>query len=102
MVHGHVYFNCFPDLELSCIDDMFIHKALTLNVQTKGYDMDPRAKNILIVYRIYYKAMTTSINAKCLLTSPKRITLLFQANEEHSSVMTPEEISWESLTHSNT
>ena len=81
---------------------MFTHKALTLNVQTKGYDMDPRAKNILIVYRIYYKAMTTSINAKCLLTSPKRITLLFQANEEHSSVMTPEEISWESLTHSNT
>ena len=92
MAHDPVYFNYFPDLELSCIDDMAIHKALILNVQTKGYDMDPRANNILIVYRIYYKAITTSINAKCLLKSPKEKTLLFQANEEHSLVMTPEEI----------
>ena len=37
MAQGPIYFNCFPDLELSCIDDMAIHKALTLNVQTKGY-----------------------------------------------------------------
>ena len=101
MAHGPVYFNYFPDLELSCIVDMAIHKAL-IHVQTKGYDMDPRANNILIVYRIYYKAITTSINSKCLLKSPKEKTLLFQANEEHSLFMTPEEIPWESLTHSNT
>ena len=44
MTYDPVYFNHFPDLELSCIDDMSIHKALTLNVQTKGYDMDPREK----------------------------------------------------------
>ncbi|KAL6338889.1 hypothetical protein AAG906_024040 [Vitis piasezkii] len=46
--------------------------------------------------------MTTSINAKCLLKPTKRKTLLFQANEEHSIVITPVEIPWESLTHSNT
>ena len=46
--------------------------------------------------------MTTSINAKCLLKPTKGKTLLFQANKEHSTVMTPVEISWESLTHSNT
>ena len=81
---------------------MSIHKALTL-VQTKGYDMEPRAKSILIVYRIYYKAMTTLESAKCLLTFPKGKTLLFQANKEYSFlIMTPEEIPWESLTHSNT
>ena len=102
IAHGLIYFNCLLDLELSCINDMSIHKALTLNVQTKGYDMDLRAKNIIIVYRIYYKVITTSVNAKCLLKSPKGKTLLFQANEEHSSVMTLEEIPWESLTHSNT
>ena len=102
MTHDPIYFNCYSNLELICIDDMSIHKALTLNVQTKGYDMHPRAKNLLIVYRIYYKAMTTSVNAKCLVTSPKRKTLLFQANEEHSSTMILEEIPKESLTHSNT
>ena len=67
MAHGPIYFHYFPNLELRYIDDMSIHKALTLNVETKGYDMDPRAKNIHIVYRVYYKAMTTSVNAKCLL-----------------------------------
>ena len=45
--------------------------------------------------------MTTLVNMKCLLTSPKRKTLLFQSNEEHSSTMVPEEIPWGSLTHSN-
>ena len=102
MAYDPIYFNCFPNLELSCINDMSIHKALTLNVQTKGYDMDPKTKNILMVYRVYYKAMTTLVNAKCLLTSPKEKTLLFQSNEEHSSNMIPKEIPLESLTHSNT
>ena len=102
MTHGLVYLNCFPNLELNCIDDISIQKALTLNVQTKGYDMDLRAKNILIVYRVCYKAMTTLINVECLLTYPKWKTLLFQSNEEHSSTMIPEEIHWEFLTHSNT
>ena len=87
MAHGSVDFNCFPNLELSCIDDMSIHRALTLNVQAKGYGMDPRATNILIIYRVYYKAMTTLVNAKYLLTSLKGKTLLFQSNEEHSNVM---------------
>ena len=46
--------------------------------------------------------MTTLVNPKCLLISPKGKTLLFQSNEEHSSTMILEEIPWESLTHSNT
>ena len=102
MAHGPVYFHCFPNLELSYIDDMSIHKALTLNVETKGYDMDPRAKKIHIIYRVYYKTMTTSVNAKSLLTYQKGKTLLFQSNEEHSNVMIPEVIPWESLTYLNT
>lgn len=89
MVHGSIYLNCYPNLELSHIDDLSIH-LLTLNVQTKGYNMDPRAKNIMIAYKVYYKAMITSKNPKCLLASPKGKTLLFQSNEEHSSVMIPE------------
>ena len=102
MVHGPIYFHYFPNLKLSYIDDMSIHRALTLNVQAKGYGMDPRATNILIIYRVYYKAMTTLVNAKCLLKSLKGKILLFQSNEEHSNVMIHEEIPWESLTHSNT
>lgn len=42
MTHGLVYFDYYLDLELICIDDLSIHKALTLNIQTKGYDMNLR------------------------------------------------------------
>ena len=49
MTHDLVYFNCFPNIELSCIDDIAIHETFTLNVQTKCYDMDLIAKNILII-----------------------------------------------------
>ena len=40
MTHDLVYFNCFPNIELSCIDDIVIHETFTLNVQTKCYDTD--------------------------------------------------------------
>ena len=77
-----------------------IHKALTLNVQTQNYDMDPRSRNILIVYRVYYKVMTSVVNPNCLLSSPKDQTLMWQANEKNSTVIIPKPIPWECLTQS--
>ena len=90
IIYGPVYFDYYLNLELSCIDDLSIHKALTLIIQTKGYDMDPKLKNILIVSKVYYKAMTSSVDPRCLLSSPKGKTILFQANDKHSSVMVPQ------------
>ena len=90
IIYGPVYFDYYLNLELSCIDNLSIHKALTLIIQTKGYDMDPKLKNILIVSKVYYKAMTSSVDPRCLLSSPKGKTILFQANDKHSSVMVPQ------------
>ena len=98
---GPVYFTCYPNLELDCMNDKSIHKALTLNIQTQNYDMDPRSRNILIVYRVYYKIMTSVINPNCLLSSPKDQTLIWQANEKNSIVIIPKPIPWECLTQSN-
>ena len=98
---GPVYFTCYPNLELDCMNDKSIHKALTLNIQTKNYDMDPRSRNILIVYRVYYKVMTFVVNPNCLLSSPKDQTLIWQANEKNSTVIIPKPIPWECLTQSN-
>ena len=97
---GPVYFTCYPNLELDCMNDQSIHKALTLNIQTQNYDMDPRSRNILIVYRVYYKVMTSVINPNCLLTSPKNQTLIWQAHEKNSIVITSKPIPWECLTQS--
>ena len=98
---GPVYFTCYPNLELDCMNDKSIHKALTLNIQTQNYDMDPRSRNILIVYRVYYIVMTSVVNPNCLLSSPKDQTLIWQANEENSTVIIPKPIPWECLTQSN-
>ena len=97
---GPVYFTCYPNLELDCMNDQSIHKTLTLNIQTQNYDMDPRSRNILIVYRVYYKVMTSVVNPNCLLSSPKDQTLIWQANEKNSTVIIPKPIPWECLTQS--
>ena len=62
--------------------------------------MDPRSRNILIVYRIYYKVMTSVVNPNCFLTSPKDQTLIWQANDKNSTVIIPKPIPWECLTQS--
>ena len=97
---GPMYFTCYPILELDYMNDQSIHKALTLNIQTQNYDMDPRSRNILIVYRVYYKVMTSIVNPNCLLSSPNDQTLIWQANEKNSTVIIPKPITWECLTQS--
>ena len=62
--------------------------------------MDPRSRNILIVYRVYYKVMTSIVNPNCLLSSPKDQTLIWQANEKNSTVIIPKPIPWVCLTQS--
>ena len=62
--------------------------------------MDPRSRNILIVYRVYYKVMTSVVNPNCLLSSPKDQTLTWQANEKNLTVIIPKPIPWEFLTQS--
>ena len=97
---GPVYFTCYSNLELDSMNDQSIHKALTLNIQTQNYDMNYRSRNILIVYRVYYKVMTYVVNPNCLLSSPKDQTLIWQAKEKNSIAIIPKPIPWECLTQS--
>ena len=62
--------------------------------------MDPRSRNILIVYKVYYKVMTSVISPNCMLSSFKDQTLIWQANEKNSTVIIPKPIPWENLTQS--
>ena len=62
--------------------------------------MDSRSRNILIVYKVYYKVMTSVVNPNCLLSSPKDQTLIWQANGKNSTVIIPKPIPWECLTQS--
>ena len=78
------------------MNDQSIHRALTLNVQTQNYDMNPISRNILIVYIVYYKVMILVVNPNCLLSSPRNQTLIWQANEQNSTIIIPKPIPWES------
>ena len=89
---GPVYFTCYPNLELDCLNDKSINKALTLNIQTQNYNMDTRTRNILIVYRVYYKVRNSVVNPNCLLSLPKDKTLIWKANEKNSTVIIPKRI----------
>ena len=82
------------------MNDQSIHKALILNVQTQNYDMDTRSRKILIVYRVYYKVMTSVISPTSLLSSPKDQTLIWKANEKNSTIIIPKQTPWENLAQS--
>ena len=75
---GPVYFTCYPNLELDCMNDQSIRKTLALNIHTQNYDMNPRSRNIPIVYRVYYKVMTFVVTPNCLLTFPKDQQILLE------------------------
>ena len=64
MTDGPVYFSCYSNATLSCMDNEPIDRGLTLNDQTKGDAMDSRSKYLLIIYKIYHKTITTSPNPK--------------------------------------
>ena len=70
-----VYFNCFPNFSMN-INDPSILSSLTLNIRTKNMNFVEEAQTIAIIYRIYYKVMTTQLNPSAICQSVKNETLL--------------------------
>lgn len=61
---GPIYFSYFP-ISLFFLIDKSLADVLTINIQTKSYDMKKGSQNINLTYRIYYKLMNTiSLGAK--------------------------------------
>ena len=93
---GPIYFNCFPNFSVA-LSDVNVLKALTLNIQTQGYDMDPGSQNLAIIYRVSYKVMNT-VCPKAKDLDSKGETTLFQTNLEKSNVAVPKMIKWSDIT----
>jgi hypothetical protein len=92
--NGQVFFNTFPDFSVS-LSDSNIHKVLTLNLQTSGFDLEPGSKNISVTYRIYYKAMTSLASCAKQYT-PKGLSTLLQANPRNNAI-TPKALKWDKI-----
>jgi hypothetical protein len=72
-------------------------KTLELDVETSGYNMYEDAQPLVIVYRIYYKLMKTTLESQALMESPKGKTLLLQASTDDSHVNVPTQIEWKDV-----
>ena len=85
---GPIHFNCNLDLTIS-LEDGAPEKALTLKINTSGYQMIEGSRPLALVYRIYYKLLKTNLNPQALLKDPKDKTLLLQASADDIQVDIP-------------
>jgi hypothetical protein len=93
---GPIYFDCYPNFVVSLTDETVL-QTLELDIETSGYNMLEGAQPLVIVYRIYYKLMKTTLEPQALVESPKGKTLLLQASTSDSHVNVPTQINWEDV-----
>jgi hypothetical protein len=93
---GPIYFDCYPNFAVSLTDETVL-QTLELDIETSGYNMLEGAQPLVIVYRIYYKLMKTTLEPQALMESPKGKTLLLQASTKDSHVKVPTQIEWKDV-----
>jgi hypothetical protein len=93
---GPIYFNCYPNFVVSLTDETVL-QTLELDIETSGYNTLEGAQSLVILYRIYYKLMKTSLESQALMESPKGKTLLLQASTKDSHVNVPTQIDWKDV-----
>ncbi|KAG7947754.1 hypothetical protein I3843_14G110100 [Carya illinoinensis] len=97
LIDGPVHFNCYPDLTVDLFDKN-VFSTLTLNVKTSGFDMVEGSKPISLVYRLYYKVLSTSLEPKAKIKSPKNETVLMYSSTLNSNITTPKMLFWKDVT----
>ncbi|KAK4733716.1 hypothetical protein R3W88_007977 [Solanum pinnatisectum] len=54
-------------------------------------------REIAVIYRVYYKLMKTTIAPKAIASSVKGVTMLMEANQEHSTTFVPRLLKWTNI-----
>jgi hypothetical protein len=68
LFQGPIYFNCYPNFAVSLTDETIL-QTLELDIETLGYNMLDSAQPLVIIYRIYYKLMKTTLKPQALMES---------------------------------
>ena len=55
-------------------------------------------QTIAIIYRTYYKVMTTQLNPRAMCQSVKDKTLLLQYNPNNTQIFVPKKLKWNEIT----
>ena len=85
---GPIHFDCFPNFTVS-LHDLYIRKALTLNIKTSRTFMVPGTKQLALIYRVYYKCIRTNLNVQALNKKAKGETTLIQTTAPGSHIQVP-------------
>ena len=80
LYQGSIYFNCNPNFAVSL-----------------SYNMLKGAQPLVIVYRIYYKLMKTTLEPQPLMERLKDKTLLLQTSTKNSNTRVPTQINWNEI-----
>ncbi|KAL4574855.1 hypothetical protein LXL04_021695 [Taraxacum kok-saghyz] len=94
-----IYFSCYPNFSVGLFDKNILD-TLVLTVETKNLDFKDNTKPLAIIYRVCYKTMTTTIEPRTRLSSPKNETIIFEANINHTKIHTPKRLKWSEITQS--
>ncbi|KAL0302165.1 UNVERIFIED_CONTAM: hypothetical protein Scaly_3040400 [Sesamum calycinum] len=79
-------------------DDPTLKYALCLDVKTEGFDMMSGAQNVILMYRICYKAMNTVVpDMKKISNQDPNTTTLFITDIAKSNTVVPKTISWDQV-----
>uniref|UniRef100_M1DLY9 Uncharacterized protein n=1 Tax=Solanum tuberosum TaxID=4113 RepID=M1DLY9_SOLTU len=95
LAYGPVYFNAYPNLQISLQDENSL-SSLILNVKLHSYDYMPGTEDVCICYRIYYKLLHT-LNPICKVIDLTNETILIETNFDKSKVVTRKPIQWEEI-----
>ncbi|KAF6141073.1 hypothetical protein GIB67_006518 [Kingdonia uniflora] len=95
LCHGPVYFDVYQNLTLS-FTDKSLFDAISLRIQTQGYNFIHGAEVIAIIYRIHYKIMNTLCPRAILKSEPGK-TIAVQSNCLTTNIAVNRLISWNEI-----
>ncbi|KAK9707332.1 hypothetical protein RND81_07G189800 [Saponaria officinalis] len=100
--NGPVYFNCFPDYTVD-LSDPLIQESLILDLHVSGNKFKEFAKNFAIVFRIYFRLMSSTVNPKFIHEpSSKEETIFIEVHAKdiktRSLVTTAKSLPWDKIT----
>ncbi|KAK9668727.1 hypothetical protein RND81_13G081900 [Saponaria officinalis] len=100
--NGPVYFNCFPDYTVD-LSDPLIQESLILDLHVSGNKFKEFANNFAIVFRIYFRLMSSTVNPKFIHEpSFKEETIFIEVHAKdtktRSLVTTAKALPWDKIT----
>ncbi|GKE40445.1 hypothetical protein Tco_1463850 [Tanacetum coccineum] len=57
---------------------------------------------LVVIYRVYYKVMSTTVELRALIDHTKNETIIFEANLENSQICVPKKLKWEEIRRNET